>query len=309
MLNTVKNEQKLASETNENVQQSSTKGHRFPPLINYLREIYNKKLKEEKSAKTGLPNLDVILENGYSPGLHVIAGMPNIGKRSLLIHMTEEFTKQKFAVIMISSKETKTSIVQRFIARTTYKNDPANAIRLNQVPNQLSSDPLKYKQLLNQVAPTIKFISLTETPMLDMYSLEDKIRQQKEAYSQSVILIDLHEFSSWNKDESLLNEKIDTIRQIAVKLQIPILLTFDLNPNDVQNQLKGYSTSAGIERHVTTFSFLHSAIPPQPEQTPKNQSTTSQNELLRLQLKNARIGGNHQIYFTHRIDYGYFQEG
>lgn len=85
-------------------------------------------------------------------------------------------------------------------------------------------------------------------------------------------------------------------------------MTFDLNDKDTNNLLKGFPTTAGIERHVNTLSFIHTATVPHQQQTSDNQSTT-ENELLTLQLKNTQTGRGSKIFLTHRIDYGYFQEG
>lgn len=276
MVETIKGDKNLQLIVNsvQKVQQKNEREYRFPPLLNFLKTEFNEWLKAEnkQTVSSGLPNLDVALYGGWSAGLHVIAGTPHSGKRSLLVHMAEEFTKQKYAVIMLTSKESPTSILQRIIARTTFKNNPSTAIPLQQVSNQLLNNPLLLKQLSNQIAPSVKYLSVVETDLLDIQSLEDRLQYQKAVHDKSIILLDMHELSTWDTDKERLVGKFTSLQRIAKRLQIVMIATFDLNPIDHENLINGYLTVAGIERHVDTFIFLNS-----PAEKPANISPNSPN--------------------------------
>lgn len=219
MVETIKGNTNLQLVVNsvQKIQQKNEREYRFPPLLNFLKSEFNERLKAEnmQTVSSGLPNLDVALNGGWSPGLHVIAGTPQSGKRSLLVHMAEEFAKQKYAVIMLTSKESPTSILQRIISRTTFKNNPSTAIPLQQVSNHLLNNPLLVKQLSNQIAPSVKYLSVVQTDNLDIQSLEERLHHQKTVHDKYTILLDMHEFSSWNSDNEKLAKKLSSLHHIA----------------------------------------------------------------------------------------------
>ncbi|MCI1763049.1 DnaB-like helicase C-terminal domain-containing protein [Heyndrickxia oleronia] len=275
--------------------------------MNFLKTEFNEGLKAEnmQTVSSGLPNLDVALNGGWSPGLHVIAGTPQSGKRSLLVHMAEEFVKQEYAVIIITSKESPSSILQRIMARSTFKNNPSTAIPLSKISIHLSNNPLLLKQLTNQIAPTVKYLSVVQTDKLDFQSLEERLRHQKAVHDKSIILLDMHELSTWETDKEKLVGKFTSLQRIAKRLQIVMIATFDLNTIDHENLINGHLTVAGIERHVDTFIFLNS-----PAEKPANVSPNSPNNcLVSLQIQKNSIGQKNIVYLTKRTDFGYFQEG
>jgi KaiC/GvpD/RAD55 family RecA-like ATPase len=291
----------------QKVQQKNEREYRFPPLLNFLKTEFNEGLKAEnmQTVSSGLPNLDVALNGGWSPGLHVIAGTPQSGKRSLLVHMAEEFVKQEYAVIIITSKESPSSILQRIMARSTFKNNPSTAIPLSKISIHLSNNPLLLKQLTNQIAPTVKYLSVVQTDKLDFQSLEERLRHQKAVHDKSIILLDMHELSTWETDKEKLVGKFTSLQRIAKRLQIVMIATFDLNTIDHENLINGHLTVAGIERHVDTFIFLNS-----PAEKPANVSPNSPNNcLVSLQIQKNSIGQKNIVYLTKRTDFGYFQEG
>ena len=309
MVETIKDDTNLQLMDNsvQRFQQKNEREYRFPPLLNFLKTRFSERLiaENKQTVSTGLPNLDVALNGGWSPGLHVIAGIPQSGKRSLLVHMAEEFAKQEYVVIIITSKESPSSILQRIMARTTFKNNPSNAIPLSQIPILLPNNPLLLKQLTNQIAPTVKYLSVVQTNNLDFQSLEERLRQQKSVHDKSIILLNMHELSSWETDKEKLIEKFTSLHRISKKLQIIMIATFDLNQNHHENLANGHLTFAGIERHVDTFLFLNSPIDKPADITPNPHN----NRLVSLQIQKNFIGQKSIVHLKNRSNFGYFQEG
>lgn len=309
MVVTIKDDTNLQLVDNsvQKFKQKNEKEYRFPPLLNFLKTEFSERLIEEnkQTVSTGLPNLDVALNGGWSPGLHVIAGTPQSGKRSLFVHMAEEFAKQEYAVIIITSKESPSSILQRIMARTTFKNNPSNAIPLSKIPTHLPNNPLLLKQLTNQIAPTVKYLSVLQTDNLDFQSLEERLRQQKAVHDKSIVLLDMHELSTWETDKEKLIGKFTSLHRIANNLQIIMIATFDLNQSHHENLANGHLTLAGIERNVDTFLFLNSPTD-KPADIPSNPHN---NRLVFLQIQKNSIGQKSIVHLTNRSDFGYFQEG
>ncbi|WP_026673769.1 DnaB-like helicase C-terminal domain-containing protein [Alkalihalobacterium bogoriense] len=277
----------------------------FSPLLFYLQGGFRTDLSKFKCETThllslGLSHLDVSLNGGLTPGVHLIAGKPGDERMAFIVHLLDHFARQKFACIYLSKQENKSSFIMKLLMRNHFIQDRNTPIQAQQLVNHLQRDPQYFETAIEPISQVVKFISLENDLPEDLSHLEERMRYQKQRCEKSVFIIDIEENLA-EKTKVMLDQLV----KIAHELQVHIIVSLDLSENDFNNAKNGYVTTTKIESAVDSFILFSRSNTPEVSTTNDFNSPHLIEGLIRT---NHPFPTLHKTFITHFPNYFYFQD-
>ena len=171
--------------------------------------------------KTGFRKLDEIIKiNGGDCIL--LGGTASVGKTSLALNILSNIAiKDKKAVLFFSLECSKESIVNKITSIT-------GMIPAHSIVSEEKNEFLKLNETISEIEKTPIYID--DTPGISINEICEKSTKMKSEKDISCIVIDYLELISFEKSKNLsrdleTNEILENLKELAKKLNIPILLT------------------------------------------------------------------------------------
>ncbi len=231
-----------------------------------VREMVNQALHQNfgevqlsNGISTGFRDLDKVI-NGFKKGeLATIAVKPGMGKTALMLSIANNVAiKNNHAVAIFSSERSNSKITNRLIESET-------GMSLDKLMNgKLKPSERDHMfSLVNHIAKAN--IYLDDTPNLAIDELVLKARQLKMSNSIELIIIDYLELMAGNtldqnNREEQLNAIVSTLKDVALELNLPILLFSQIPGQYPANVLKRPALSdipVYLSEHSDVVMFLH----------------------------------------------------
>jgi len=231
-----------------------------PQLISEIViQLFDEWGKHEQGIKTGIGNLDFMIE-GFGKGqLVVIAGRPSMGKSSLALDFLINLCRQGKKVAMFSLEMSESQVVERLICNVA-------EVDSNRFKNYDFLSGEEKERVHNAQSELHGFKCwLDKSTVLTPTSLATKARLLKLEFDIDLIIIDYLQLIYAGKAENRQQEitKICAeIKTLARTLDIPIILLSQLNRScemrtDKRPQLSDLRESGSIEQDADLVLLLH----------------------------------------------------
>jgi len=231
-----------------------------------LRDMVNQALQQNfgeihlsNGLSTGFRDLDNVI-NGFKKGeLTTIAVKPGMGKTALMLSIANNVAvKNNHPVAIFSSERSSSKITNRLIESETGMSLD-KLIKGNLKPSERDH----VFSLVSHIAKADIF--LDDTPNLSADELMNKSRQLKLNNAVELIIIDYlelltHPFSETESREEQLNKIVREIKQVAVELNIPVLLFSQIPghyPGNILNRPSLKDVPVSLAENSDVVLFLH----------------------------------------------------
>lgn len=289
----------------------------FHPLSYFLAYEYEEKLKLSSSVvSTGFANIDSVIGGGLQPGLYMLFGINGIGKNTLLMQIAENLALQKYVSLIINTEDKLHSLIPQFLSRQSFRNDPQTAISQFNVPNEILKNPQWFQDVEESLHSMISFIGWIEEKYLDSKRVEEIIDFQFKRDDKLVVFINSQVFSPLQRDRELVKSKLQNLKYLIRKYQIPIILMYNLSLEDYLSLTEGKSVIDDIEQLADTSLLLQPnrlniLLKDSQYRLPLYNSLSDNDSMLyELFIRKQKSGIQKQrVYLTFYPQFGFFQEG
>jgi replicative DNA helicase len=232
-----------------------------------LRDMVNQALQQNfgeiqlsDALSTGFKDLDNAIKGFKKGELTTIAVKPGMGKTALMLSIANNVAvKNNHPVAIFSSERSSSKITNRLIESET-------GMSLDKLikGNLRPSERDHVFSLVSHMAKADIF--LDDTPNLSANELMNKTRQLKINNGVELIIIDYLELLSHTYNESVesreeqLNQIVNEIKQVAVELDIPVLLFSQIPghyPGNILNRPTLNDVPVFLAEHTDVLLFLH----------------------------------------------------
>jgi replicative DNA helicase len=176
-------------------------------------------------------------------GIHIIAGSQGIGKTAFLLTTA---VRQQEAVLLFSLDVPKNELVKRIISQVS-------RVALSQISNNKELEGIQSD--LNN-----KPLYIAENNCLNIIELQNTIHEFVKLNDIKLVIIDSLDVISinpnnWKDNEILLI--MSTLKQIAIDLNIAILVSTEINCNGDKPSLKDIEYNSIIEQFANRILLIH----------------------------------------------------
>jgi replicative DNA helicase len=203
---------------------------------------YFLELKKSSISKNSLPFFADELGE-IQQGIQIIAGSQGIGKTAFLLTTA---LKQQEAVLLFSLDVPKNELVKRIISQVS-------RVALSQISNNKELEGIQSD--LNN-----KTLYIAENNCLNISELQNTIHEFVKLNDIKLIIIDSLDVISINpnnwKDKEILLI-MSTLKQIAIELNIAILISTEINCNGDKPSLKDIEYNSIIEQFANRILLIH----------------------------------------------------
>lgn len=210
-----------------------------------LNKIFNKRI------KTGIRDLDLILDGGLKNRLYCIGGGTSTGKSSLVIQIADNIAKQNKVCILFSLEMEKEEIIIRSMSRESFEEDDVDGFKFG------SSKPdkdvfEKAKTIYQKYSNNIKIA--TNDFGIEMEEIEKEINEYMRQNSEPpVIIIDYIQLIKLSDYNNNAKDRLDSImaklKSMCIKYKLPIIAVSSINRTSYNHntQLNSFKESGAIE--------------------------------------------------------------
>jgi replicative DNA helicase len=257
-----------------------------------LRDI---NIEGEKYCPTGIDELDDLLLGLFGGQLVVIGSRPGIGKSAIVLQIAKKIS-QSIPVLLFSLEMPKTQIIRRMITTETGVN--ANKMRagaLNNIDKEeigkaMISIMKKYENLV-VVDSENKF-----------WNIANNIKRLYYSKNIGAVIIDylqLCQIKSQEKRYQQLGEMTSTLKNLSVKLKIPIIILSQLSRTSENSipQLSDLRESGNIEQDADVVIFLH-----------RRDNKTGKTELIVAKNRDGSVGYRKLYFNFSRVQFESYME-
>ena len=201
--------------------------------------------------KTGFKELDEIIEIKGGDFI-LLGGTASVGKTSLVLNIINNIAiKDRKSVLFFSLECSKESIVDKILSITGMIPAPSIESKKRKLKD---SEFLKLNEIIRKIEKAPIYID--DTPGISIKEICEKSTKMKSEKDISCIIIDYLELISFEKSKNLsrdleTNEILKNLKELAKKLNVPILLTSYNIP---------YKKIAHRENHIPKLEDLRSNI-------------------------------------------------
>ena len=193
----------------------------------------------------GLPSLDAALGGALQTGLHIVHGVPGVGKTAFALHVA---VSCGCPVLYLTAEMSSLELLRRITARAT--ETFLGKLKSGEI------EPDKSKELVRRAvrqARRLALLDATQSPILPsmLLDLADAARAIDPASPHLLIIVDsLHSWAEGLPGEmpeyEALNASLRSLRQIAARLGCPVLAIAERNRASMKDG--GLSAGAGSRK-------------------------------------------------------------
>ena len=214
--------------------------------------------------KTGFKKLDEVIKITKGD-LILLGGTASVGKTNFALNIINNIAiKDKKTVLLFSLENAKESILVKIISI-------AGMIPVHNIVNEKrdlkDSEFLKLNEITRKIEKAQIYID--DTPRISIKEIYEKSTEMKSKKDISCIIIDYLELISFDKSKSLsrdleTNEILKNLKELAQKLNIPILLTsYNISHKKIAQRenhipkLEDLSPNIDYEKYADIIMLLH----------------------------------------------------
>lgn len=253
-----------------------------------VADAINRQVSGERSQviPTGLPALDNLL-GGLHPGhLTIVAARPSVGKSALALRFARSAAEAGFGTLIFTMEMLAPEWAQRFVAS-------GHSIHLNRLTGSTPMDPPSAARLREALAETGLAVWLDDRGSHTADSICSVVRRAHRVHKVRLVIVDYlgliqHSGRKGDTLAAMIGQTTKRLKQLALKLQIPIVCLAQLNREvekrgDGRPQLSDLRDSGDIEQDSDNVLMLWPEAINDPENPPEEQ-------LVRVCVEKQRSG-------------------
>lgn len=233
-------------------------------------KFFSDMIEERKNAiSTGYPSLDKMMNGGLMPYLYIIGAIPSMGKSTICLNIADEIARSGTDVLYFSVEMSRSQLLQKSIARSTYfwaienkKDIETHSSSLEEWldPTEQQRDVLDKVMRYYRENIALHKITIDCTcdgvPELNALSIKNAVETHIENTGRKPvvfvdylqILADVEDGKRQETDKKKLDRTIKIFKSMSSHLKIPVVLISALNRSSYKGaSLDSGSGSGGIE--------------------------------------------------------------